>query len=120
MQLSGQTPDEATLNSTDHQRYHKHDAARSIMPWPNTNRILRSQAPPLWNETRVHQEAYFNHVSPFYVVLMPLRLAFLVAIFGWLFRYRPLNWAAFTLILLTFLFHTVALGCASTSPAGRR
>ena len=55
----------------------------------------------------VDQEAYFNHVSPFYVGMHALRdgvpagdlrLA--------LFRYRPLNWAAFTLILLTFVLHT--------------
>jgi len=33
----------------------------------------------------------------------------LMALAGWLFRYRPLNWGAFTLLLLTFLLHTGAL-----------
>ena len=35
-------------------------------PWPNMSRISNDSTPPLWNETRVHQEAYFNHVAPFY------------------------------------------------------
>ena len=55
---------------------------------------LKGSPPPLWNETKVHEEAYFNHVAPFYVALMLYVVAFLAAIFGWLFRYRPLNWAA--------------------------
>jgi ABC-type transport system involved in cytochrome c biogenesis permease subunit len=32
-----------------------------------------------------------------------------MAMFGWLFRYRPLNWGAFTLVVLTLGLHTVAL-----------
>ena len=27
---------------------------------------LKGSPPPLWNETKVHEEAYFNHVAPFY------------------------------------------------------
>jgi ABC-type transport system involved in cytochrome c biogenesis permease subunit len=36
-------------------------------------------------------------------------LAFLIAIFGWLTRWQPLNWTAFTLIVLTLVLHTIAL-----------
>jgi ABC-type transport system involved in cytochrome c biogenesis permease subunit len=36
-------------------------------------------------------------------------MAFLLGIFGWLFRYKPLNWAAFTMILLTLLLHSGVL-----------
>ena len=72
--------------------------------------MLRRESPPLYSPTKVSQEAYFNYVAPFYVGIPLYVLAFLVAVFAWLMRYRPLNWTAFTLVLLTFLFHTVALG----------
>ena len=70
---------------------------------------LRKEAPPLWKESRNHLETYYNEFSPIYVGIALYVLAFLLAIFGWLFRYKPLNWAAFTMILLTFLLHTGVL-----------
>lgn len=110
MQLSGQTPDEATIGfNSIVSAYHKNDAAAFNSAVAKYESHLERSRPPLWNETRVHREAYFNYVSPFFLALMLYVVAFLAAIFGWLLRYRPLNWAAFTLILLTFLLHTTAL-----------
>ena len=109
-QMSGQPMNEATLNfNAIVSAYHNWDAAAFNHAVAKYEAHLERTAPPLWNESRVHDEAYFNHVSPFYVALMLYVVAFLLAIFGWLFRYRPLNWTAFTLILLTFGLHTVAL-----------
>lgn len=70
---------------------------------------LERAAPPLWDQDKNKLEAYFNHFSPFYVGMPLYVVGFLLAIFGWLFRYRPLNWAAFTMILLTLGLHTFAL-----------
>lgn len=66
--------------------------------------------PAMYQPAKVHLESYFNYVSPFYAGISFYVLAFLLAVFGWLLCYRPLNWAAFAVLLLTFLFHTVALG----------
>jgi ABC-type transport system involved in cytochrome c biogenesis permease subunit len=111
MQESLQSPDEKTLafNSII-SAYHKQDTAGFNSAVARYEALLERAQPPLWDPQRVEREAYFNHVSPFFVAMLLYLLAFLVGVFGWLFRYRPLNWAAFTLVLLTFLFHTVALG----------
>jgi ABC-type transport system involved in cytochrome c biogenesis permease subunit len=70
---------------------------------------LAHSPPPLYQPRRVNLEAYFNFVSPFYAGITFYVLAFLLAVFGWLLQYRPLNWTAFTVLLMTFLFHTAAL-----------
>ncbi len=70
--------------------------------------LARTQ-PAMYSAKKANLEAYFNHVSPFYAGITFYVIGFLLAIFGWLLCYRPLNWAAFTVILLTFLFHTAAL-----------
>jgi hypothetical protein len=110
LQMIGQSGDTATLGFHDIvTAYRKRDTAEFNRAVAEYDAHLKSSPPPLWNETRVHEEAYFNHVAPFYVAMMLYVVAFLIGIFGWLFKYKPLNWAAFTLILLTFLFHTGAL-----------
>ena len=70
---------------------------------------LSTTPPPLYHAGKVGHEAYFNHVSPFFLGMPLYVLVFIIAIFGWLFRYRPLHWTAFTLLVLTFLLHTAAL-----------
>jgi ABC-type transport system involved in cytochrome c biogenesis permease subunit len=105
------TPNETTLAFNQIiSAYHKQDAGAFNAAVTRYESLLEREEPPLWQPERVEQEAYFNHVSPFFVAMLLYLLAFLVGVMGWLFRYRPLNWAAFTLVLLTFLFHTVALG----------
>ena len=71
--------------------------------------LVENSRPPLYQPKEVAKESYFNAFSPFYVGMPLYVIGFMLAIFGWLFRYRPLNWAAFTMILLTFGLHTLAL-----------
>jgi ABC-type transport system involved in cytochrome c biogenesis permease subunit len=111
LQMVGEKTDEATLGfNAIISAYHKNDAAAFNTAVANYETVLRKLNPTQWSEARVHNESYFNHVAPFYQALVLYVISFILAIFGWLFRYKPLNWAAFTLILLTFGFHTVALG----------
>lgn len=119
MRDSGQTPDEKTtaFNSII-SAYHRQDSAEFNSAVAKYEALLERSQPPLWNPEKVENEAYFNHVSPFFVAMILYLFAFLAGVFGWLFRYRPLNWAAFTLVLLTFLFHTVAL-CVRIYISGR-
>jgi len=65
--------------------------------------------PPLWNPQTTVREVSFNHAAPFSMGGALYIFGFLLALGGLLFRYRPLNWAAFTLILLTLILHTWAL-----------
>jgi ABC-type transport system involved in cytochrome c biogenesis permease subunit len=111
MRDSGQTADDKTLAFNGIiSAYNDRDATAFNTAVSRYEALLEKSNPPLWNPAKVEKEAYFNHVSPFFVAMILYLVAFLVGVFGWLFRYRPLNWAAFTLVLLTFLFHTVALG----------
>lgn len=109
-QLMGQEPDPATLGfESILAAYRKQDAAAFNTEVARYRAHLVKASPPLWNEAKTQLESYFNHVSPFYVGTVLYVLAFLLALFGWLFRYRPLNWCAFTLIALTFALHTAAI-----------
>jgi ABC-type transport system involved in cytochrome c biogenesis permease subunit len=108
--LMGQEPDPA-ISSFEGilVAYQKGDADTFNTEVARYRRYLEKTSPPLWNEQKVDYEAYFNHVSPFYVGIPLYVMAFLLAICGWLFRYRPLNWAAFTMVVLTLALHTTAL-----------
>ena len=89
--------------------YHDGDAGAFNAALVRYESSLARSPPPLYEARRVGLEAYFNHVSPFYAGITFYVLAFLLAVLGWLLQYRPLNWTAFTVLLLTFLFHTAAL-----------
>jgi len=109
-QLLGQEPDPATMGFEQIlSAYRKSDAAAFNTEVARYRAHLEKAAPPLWSEKKANLEAYFNHVSPFYVGIPLYVLAFLLALCGWLFRYRPLNWGAFTLVVLTLGLHTAAL-----------
>jgi len=54
-------------------------------------------------------ESYYNRVSPFFFCSWPYLAAFLLTAMSWLGWSKPLNRAAFCLILFTFLIHTLAL-----------
>jgi ABC-type transport system involved in cytochrome c biogenesis permease subunit len=109
-QLAGQEPDPATMGFEQIlSAYRKGDAATFNTQVARYQAHLEKTAPPLWDEKKANLEAYFNHVSPFYVGIPLYALAFLLAMLGWLFRYRPLNWGAFTLVVLTLALHTTAL-----------
>lgn len=66
--------------------------------------------PPEYNGRKLDLEVWMNRVSPFYVGMQLYVAAFLIACFGWLIPSRSCNWASFTLIFLTFVLHTAALG----------
>ncbi|MFV1966462.1 MAG: cytochrome c biogenesis protein, partial [Pirellulaceae bacterium] len=54
-------------------------------------------------------EAYFNHVAPFYHCSVLYLFAFLLAALAWLGWSAPLNRAAFLLITVTLVVHSLAL-----------
>ncbi|HJN08039.1 MAG TPA: cytochrome c biogenesis protein CcsA [Pirellulaceae bacterium] len=54
-------------------------------------------------------EAYFNYVSPFFFCWWPYLLAFVLTATSWLVWPKPLNRAAFWLIVFTLVIHTLAL-----------
>jgi ABC-type transport system involved in cytochrome c biogenesis permease subunit len=71
---------------------------------------LRETSPRDYAEEKVGFEAYFNYVSPFYVGSALYVIALVIALGGWLFQSRPANLAAMTIIAVTLLWHTAALG----------
>jgi cytochrome c-type biogenesis protein CcsB len=77
---------------------------------------LNRHPPPDYTTFKVDLESRFNGVSPFYMGMFPYALAFLVAVAAipvWILIPRlrmPLNWTAFTLVVLTLFVHTLALG----------
>jgi ABC-type transport system involved in cytochrome c biogenesis permease subunit len=89
--------------------YQASDAATFNAEVRKYQSLVENARPPLYKPNEVAKESYFNAFSPFYVGMPLYVIGFLLAIFGWLFRYRPLNWAALTMILLTFGLHTLAL-----------
>jgi ABC-type transport system involved in cytochrome c biogenesis permease subunit len=54
-------------------------------------------------------EAFFNNAEPFYYAAVLYLFAFVLSALAWLGWSRPLNRAAFWLLVSTFVFHTVAL-----------
>lgn len=110
MQLSGQDPDEKTITfNSIISAYHKQDVSAFNTAVARYASLLARENAPLLDQNRVVQEAYFNHVSPFFVGISLYFAGFVLALGGMLFRYRPLNWAAFTFLLLTLVFHSIAL-----------
>lgn len=74
------------------------------------NRSLQAMSPEDYSSSKQTLETWFNHVSPFYLGNTLYVVAFILAMLGWLIPSRAMNWSSFTLIALTFLLHTVALG----------
>jgi ABC-type transport system involved in cytochrome c biogenesis permease subunit len=58
---------------------------------------------------KINFEAFFNHAEPFYYSAVLYLFAFVLAAVGWIGWQRPLNKAAFWLIAVTFVLHTIAL-----------
>ena len=73
------------------------------------NTAVERTHPPEYNRRKLDLEVWMNRVSPFYVGMQLYIVAFLLATFGWLIPSRSCNWAAFTLVVLTFVLHTTAL-----------
>ncbi|MDX1945773.1 MAG: cytochrome c biogenesis protein CcsA [Pirellulaceae bacterium] len=121
--LMGKDPSELTTAFDDLLRaYRSKDTKVFNDKIEQYQRLLAKANPPLWSEGRTHFEAYFNLFSPFTLGMICYFLAFIIALAGWIvhcigalqakgggFRSQPLQWTAFSLILLTFLLHTFAL-----------
>ena len=58
---------------------------------------------------RTNFESFFNHFEPFYRAAVLYLVAFALVALGWLGWSRPLNRAAFWLVIFTFALHTCAL-----------
>jgi ABC-type transport system involved in cytochrome c biogenesis permease subunit len=108
-QLGGE-PDERTIAFNEmlvaNQKEDAPEFNRQLVKYESL--ITRLQ-PPLWKPQTTMREARFNHAAPFSLGGALYVFAFLIGLGGLLFRYRPLNWTALTLIGLTFLLHTWAL-----------
>jgi len=89
--------------------YAKEDAAEFNRQVVKYESLVTKLQPPLWQPETTVREAGFNRAAPFSNSGVLYIMAFFLALAGLLFQYRPLNWAALTLIALTFLLHTWAL-----------
>ncbi|QDU31936.1 Cytochrome c biogenesis protein CcsA [Anatilimnocola aggregata] len=72
--------------------------------------LVQKADPPEYHAYKLELETWFNHFSPFYVGMILYVVAFLIAMIGWLIPSRTMSWTAFTLVVLTFIMHTAALG----------
>lgn len=118
--LLGQTPDPAlTQLESVFVAYSRKDAKEFNQQVAAYHRLLRQNPPAeLKSETGIVTrmfgsfygfEAYFNHVAPFYHAAVLYLVAFVLTACGWLGWSKPLNRAAFLLLLGTALIHTLAL-----------
>jgi len=71
---------------------------------------LATNTPRDLNLNKTRFESFFNHFQPFYYAAVLYVFAFVLAATSWLGWTRPLNRAAFWLIVVTFVVHTFALG----------
>jgi ABC-type transport system involved in cytochrome c biogenesis permease subunit len=68
-----------------------------------------TKAPKDVDNTKINFEAFFNHFAPFYYSSVLYIASFLLAALAWLGWTKPLNRAAFWLVVFTFGVHTFAL-----------
>ena len=89
------------------------DVKRTVEPFNTAVSRYLSQVqrlqPKGYSEDKIQLETWMNRVSPFYVGMQLYVIAFLLAVIGWLIPSRKVNWAAFTLVVLTFGLHTASL-----------
>jgi ABC-type transport system involved in cytochrome c biogenesis permease subunit len=98
--------------------YNKSDATMFNSELAKYKTWLSEHAPNDLDETKVGYEAFFNFFEPFYCALILYLAAFLLVALGWLGWSRPLNRAAFWLIVFTLALHTFAL-CSRIYISGR-
>lgn len=70
---------------------------------------LEAKPPTGYVPAKVGFEAYFNHAAPFYYLMVVYAFAALLGACSWLGLSKPLNRAAFCLVVMTFALHTLAL-----------
>src|SRR6185436_4576148 len=95
--------------------YGKSDAAEFNSSLSKYQATLSKNPPKDYFADVVNLEAWFNGTSPFFMGMFPYALAFLIAVVSipvWILvpqLRKPLNWSAFTLVVLTLAIHTLAL-----------
>lgn len=108
--VMGQQPDEATLQFDSMlEAYRNGEVANFNSSVTKYKATLAADKVSDYEPKRTAFEAYFNQFSPFFYGTFVYVVVFVLAIAAILFRSKPLNSAAFTLLVLTFLLHTFAL-----------
>ncbi|MEX0713925.1 MAG: hypothetical protein WD278_16425, partial [Pirellulales bacterium] len=75
----------------------------------NYQEQLKKNPPQNLNTPKTDFEVFFNHFRPFYHSMVLYVVAFVLACASWLGWQGPLNRAAFWLIALAFVVHSLAL-----------
>jgi ABC-type transport system involved in cytochrome c biogenesis permease subunit len=71
--------------------------------------FLEENPPAEWQERKTDFEVFFNYSAPIYYAMLLYFVAFVLASLSWLGWSRPLNRAAFALIIFTLVIHTFGL-----------
>ncbi len=117
LDFPGEEPDQATSHFYRMlEGYRAGDAEQFNDSLQKYQAELSKRPPEDYSAFKVNLENRFNGVSPFFMGMFPYALAFLVGVAAipvWILIPRlrmPLNWTAFTLVVLTLAVHTLALG----------
>ncbi|MBL8828529.1 MAG: cytochrome c biogenesis protein ResB, partial [Planctomycetaceae bacterium] len=86
------------------------DATKFNLEVARYHASLREQSPSEFHATANRFETFFNNFRPFYLCWMLYLLAFVLAGVSFLGWTKPLQSAAFWLILFTFILHTWSIG----------
>jgi ABC-type transport system involved in cytochrome c biogenesis permease subunit len=89
--------------------YHNHDAKAFNAALARYETTLAERSPEGYHPAKTNFEAFFNYFEPFYRALVLYLVAFVLVVIGWLGWSKPLNRAAFWLVVFTFALHTFAL-----------
>jgi ABC-type transport system involved in cytochrome c biogenesis permease subunit len=92
------------------QAYAKDDAGKFNFELRRYQQLLAKTNPEMYSAGRTTFEAYYNRYAPIFLSQWAYFVAFVLAAIAWLGWSRPLNRAAFVLIVMTFFVHTFALG----------
>jgi ABC-type transport system involved in cytochrome c biogenesis permease subunit len=108
--LMNQKPNPATMAFNEIiVAYAKKDASAFNKAVAEYQSDLRNAPPENLNERKIDFEAFFNHARLFFWASWMYVGAFALAAIGWLGWSRPLNRAAFGLVLFTFVIQSIAL-----------
>jgi ABC-type transport system involved in cytochrome c biogenesis permease subunit len=89
--------------------YHRGDHQAFNQEVVKYRQALAANPPVEYSGRKVRFESYFNHLAPFYHSMVLYLVAFVLASFSWLGFSRPMNRAAFWLIVLAFVVHSFGL-----------
>ncbi len=108
--ILGQQPNPATLALNSMLvAYHEGNAATFNQELATYEKWLAEHEPENFNPEKTNFEAFFNYFEPFYRADVLYFVAFVLSALAWLGWSRPLNRAAFWLLVFTLGLHTFAL-----------